>query len=346
MSNTLFVITLLILLAIIAGLFVLVIFLYLQNRAYSKNEQSNSSSDDSDYITGLLRRAEGERQIKLAMSEAPGCLAFIDLDNLKPINDTFGHLSGDKALKIVSDILSAKGSDAIISRIGGDEFLYFIKNENEDDISALMQDIIHEFHLRREEEQFLTPASLSIGLCLSTPSNHYQDVYQKADKALYFTKQHGKNGYHFYHHTYSSLTQRPSIDLERLVESIRKQGSYSGALGVEYREFTHLYEFISNLAIRYEHNIQLVMVTLEPLSSSFPPETLEEAMTCMNAAIRTSLRNVDVCTRFSSQQFLVILTNTTTENISMIITRIFEHFYRSYDNTTVHVHYEAANLKE
>lgn len=338
-----------ILLMIIAGLCAAVFILYRKNVSASQGDIQNPSGDHLDYITGLLGRAEGERRIKAAMSQAPGFLAFIDLDNLKPINDTYGHLAGDKALKIVADILTSKGDDAIISRIGGDEFLLFKKNMNEDAIAALIEDIINAFRMRKEEEQFLTPASLSIGLCLSNPSCHYQDVYQKADKALYFTKQHGKNGYHFYHHTYSTLNKQPSVDLERLVDSIRQQGAYQGALGVEYREFTHLYEFITNMAVRYEHNIQLAMITLEPFPStpsSFSPEALEDAMACMNIAIRNSLRNVDVCTRFSSQQFLVILTNTNTDNISMIVSRIFEQFYRSYDNANVHVHYEAANLKE
>ena len=290
-----------------------------------------------------------KKKIKAALTQAPGFLAFIDLDNLKPINDTYGHLAGDKALKIVGEILSSKGEDAIVSRIGGDEFLFFKTNMSEEAIVALMDSIIEDFHLRKENEQFLSPSSLSIGLCLTTPNCSYQDVYQKADKALYFTKQHGKNGYYFYHHTYSTLYQKPSVDLARLVDSIRKQGAYEGALGVDYREFTHLYEFITNLAIRYEHNIQLSMITLEPFSpskGSFSPEILEEAMSCMNVAIRNSLRNVDVCTRFSSQQFLVILTNTGSENISMIINRIFDQFYRSYNNTNIHVNYETANLKE
>lgn len=339
----------LVLLAIIAGLCIAVYYLYRQNTANTQKDPQHSAGDSSDYITGLLGRAEGERRIQAAISQGPGCLAFIDLDNLKPINDTYGHLAGDKALKIVADILTSYGKDAIISRIGGDEFLFYKKNTGEEAIAGIMESIINDFRAKKEEEQFLSPASLSIGLCLSTPSCHYQDIYQKADKALYFTKQNGKNGFHFYHHTYSTLNKRPSVDLERLVDSIRRQGAYKGALGVEYREFTHLYEFISNLAVRYEHNIQLAMITLEPFSSAastFSPEALEDAMSCMNIAIRNSLRNVDVCTRFSSQQFLVILTNTNTDNISMIVNRIFEQFYRSYDNANVHVHYEAANLKE
>lgn len=326
-------------------LFCLIIIFYFMRHA----DVHDSNADTSDLITGLLSRKEGEKRIKAAMAEAPGCLAFIDLDNLKPINDTFGHLAGDHALKVVSEVLSIHGQDAVISRIGGDEFLFYMLDVDEGKATFIINCIMDSFRSKRETDKILSFASLSIGLCLSTPDSTYADVYQKADKALYFIKQNGKDAYYFYHHAFTNTNQRPSVDLAKLVESIRKQGSYKGALGVEYREFTHLYEFISNLAIRYDQNLQLIMITLEPFNTmpdAFSPEILEEAMSCMNAAIRNSLRNVDVCTRFSSQQFLVILTNAGEENITLIVNRIFNYFYKIFKDPNIHLHYEAANLKE
>ena len=94
-----------ILLMFIAGLCVTIFILYKKNGSIYSNDMKNPTSESSDYITGLLGRAEGERRIKAAMSQAPGFLAFIDLDNLKPINDTYGHLAGDKALKIAKMLL-------------------------------------------------------------------------------------------------------------------------------------------------------------------------------------------------------------------------------------------------
>lgn len=314
------------------------------------NKQSiTDTADTSDYITGLLNRRDGERKIKAAMAQAPGCLAFIDLDNLKPINDTFGHLAGDHAIRVVSDVLKAHGQEAVISRIGGDEFLFYMKDVDEGKANFIIGCIMESFRNKRENDSFLSVASLSIGLCLSTPDSDYTDIYQCADKALYYIKQNGKDDYYFYHQAFSSVKQSPSVDLGRLVESIRRQGAYSGALGVDFREFTHLYEFINNLAIRYEQNLQLIMITIEPYSSTkgeFAPEILDDAMTHMNSAIRGSLRSVDVCTRFSNQQFLVILTNAELQNIEMIVKRIFDQFYKLCDNKNLHLHYEAANLKD
>lgn len=314
-----------------------------------KKEKIDSFPDTSDYITGLLNRRDGERKIKAAMAQSPGCLAFIDLDNLKPINDTYGHLAGDHAIRMVSDVLKAHGQDAVIARIGGDEFLFYMKDVDEGKATFIIGCIMESFRNKKKCDPILGFASLSIGLCLSTPESHYSDVYQNADKALYYIKQNGKNDYYFYHQAFSSANQYPSVDLNRLVESIRKQGAYTGPLGVDFREFTHLYEFINNMGLRYNQNLQLIMITVEPYNSmkgEFAPEILEAAMEFMNTAIRTSLRTVDVCTRFSSQQFLVILTNAETENLEMIVTRIFNQFYKLCNNKNLHLHYEAASLKD
>ena len=341
-TSLLFTITIL----LISALAVAVLVLILQKISASNN---STSSPNTDHITGLLNRFDGERLIKSAITEEPGCLAFIDLDNLKPINDTFGHLAGDHAIRVVSEVLTAHGQDAIISRIGGDEFLFYMIDVDEGKATFIINCIMDAFRSKKETDKYLSFASLSIGLCLSTPESSYDDIYQKADKALYFIKQNGKDGYYFYHQAFNGTDTQPPIDLARLVESIRKQAGYSGALGVEYREFTHIYEFISNLADRYDQNLQLVMITMKPYNSeseALTPEMLEEGMNAMNTAIRGSLRTVDVCTRFSSKQFLVILTNAETENIEMIINRIFDKFYKIYNNPDFRFTYEAANLRD
>lgn len=332
-------------------IFILLLFCIIIVIYFMMNTESRSShTENVDQITGLLTRADGEQKIKSVMTKAPGCLAFIDLDNLKPINDNFGHSAGDHALKVVSEVLGIHGQEAVISRIGGDEFLFYMIDVDEGKATFIINCIMDTFRSKRETDKVLSFASLSIGLCLTTPDSSYDDVYQKADKALYFIKQNGKDAYYFYHHAFAGSSQRPSVDLAKLVDSIRKQGSYQGALGVEYREFTHLYEFITNLSIRYEQNLQLIMITLDPvqntMSEQFSPDVLEDAMSCMNAAIRNSLRNVDVCTRFSSQQFLVILTNAGEENISLIVNRIFNYYYNIFNNSNIQVRYETANLKE
>ena len=308
-------------------------------------EQEKERNSQCDYLTGLLNRKSGEEKIMAAMEEAPGALAFVDLDNLKPINDTMGHLSGDHALRALAEVLQSHSHNAIIARIGGDEFLYYMQKVDEKEARSIVEGIIRSFRSKKDNDNILQLSSISIGLCLTTPADTYQDVYQNADKALYYVKQNGKDGYYFYSHANHNNNHMKAVDLKRLVSSISRQGAYEGSLGVEYREFAKFYEYINKLVDRYDQSLQLIMLTLEPLTpETFSLDDQEEAMNAMKKAISCSLRNVDITTRFSSEQFLIILLDANKENVSMITSRIFEQFYRMYTKNNVSLSYDVADL--
>ncbi|MCM1107192.1 MAG: diguanylate cyclase [Blautia sp.] len=307
-------------------------------------EQEKEKDSQCDYLTGLLSRKYGEAKIIEAMSESPGALAFVDLDNLKVINDTMGHLSGDHAIKALADVLNTHSRGAIITRIGGDEFLYYMINVTEKEARATVEGIIHSFRSKKEDDAILTISSLSIGICMTSPNDKYAEAYQRADKALYYVKQNGKDNYYLYspNQTAGNMT---AVDLKKLVQSLSRQGAYEGSLGVEYREFTKFYEYIGKLTDRYEQGLQLIMLTLEPLHpETFTLDNQEEAMSSMSSAINGTLRNVDISTRFSSEQFLIILFDADKENVEMITRRIFDRFYKLYTKENISLSYDIADL--
>ena len=87
------------------------------------------------------------------------------------------------------------------------------------------------------------------------------------------------------------------------------------------------------------------MVTLQPaVAGSLYIDEKEQAMTCMEKTIQASLRTVDVYTRFSSEQFLIILMNTEKEDINVIMHRIFENFSKVYGGKAVVLDYDVAEL--
>lgn len=308
-------------------------------------EEESQKNEEYDYLTGLLNRKIGENKIVQAMKEQPGCLAFVDLDNLKRTNDTMGHLAGDYALLNVGEVLSEYKNNAIIARVGGDEFLYYMIGANKEEATDIIEGIIRSFERRKENNAYLSVSSLSIGMCISTPKDSYGDVLQKADKALYHMKQSGKAGYYFYTNMLNGSGHKSSIDLDRLVNNLEKQGAYTGSLSVEYREFAKIYDFIRHLVERYDHNMQLIMFTLEPVKEEkFDIDEQENAMNCMENAIKSSLRTVDVSTRFSSKQFLVVLLNAQKEDVDTITNRIFDKFYKTYDSKLIDLNYDIADL--
>ena len=243
-------------------------------------------------------------------------------------NDTYGHKAGDRVLKLVGDTLKANCENSICCRLGGDEFLLFIKEATKESAEERIRKILTEFEEKKSEDSEISPASLSAGLVMCTTDDTYIKTYGRADKALYYVKQNGKNGYSFYKEDDDDLPAE-SVDINKLVESIRNSGSYEGAMDVEYRQFSKFYEFICNLEKRFSHPSKLVMVTLEgEKGEAYYMEELEKAMYYMEQSIRRTVRNVDVVTRYNRQQFLVILVGTDPEGVRIAMDRIIRGYYK------------------
>ncbi len=315
------------------------------NQIMRSIEAEVKKAENMDALTGLWSRKEGEKRILRSMKQKPGCLAFIDLDNLKRTNDTMGHLAGDYALKTVGEVLSAHGKNAIILRMGGDEFVYYLAGADKAQAEERIGNIIAAFEEKRKDDAYLSVSTLSVGLCMTTTEDVYTEVLKKADRALYYVKQSGKCGYYFYNSDINNVKNKHSIDLKRLVENLRIQGSYKGTLNVEYREFAKIYDYVQHLKDRYRYNIKLVMITLDfgGRENVFIDER-ERAMTSMEKTIQASLRSVDVCTRFSGEQFVVILMNSQDEYIDMITGRIINNFRKMYDPKMIGVQFDIADL--
>ena len=134
---------------------------------------------------------------QLEASSPDACHAFIiiDLDHFKKINDLHGHACGDKVLKETAKRIQQHfRSDDIIGRIGGDEFIAFIKNIPSKDF--LIQKLEK---LRYTVVPFCGILTYSMGICLT--SNYgfdFEVLYEKADIALYHSKARGRNCFTFY----------------------------------------------------------------------------------------------------------------------------------------------------
>lgn len=306
---------------------------------------ATQKSEEVDMLTGLDLRGVGQVKISEEMQKADGYLAFIDLDNLKKINDTFGHKSGDRVLKLLGELILGIEEATARCRIGGDEFLMYLPIIDEDRIREIVSGIIDDFNEKKNVDPTIKQASVSVGLCKSTTTDAYDDIVGRADKALYHVKQNGKSGYFFYQQGNGSSKQKSDIDLKQLVKSLENSGSYSGAMDVEYREFAKLYEYVGNLQKRYNHDFNLLMITLEEnKGENLFIDEMENAMSSMEVAIRETIRNVDICTRYSSVQFLVILLEAGDANVDLIVNRIFNAFYKNYTERKVQPRYDVAVL--
>ncbi|WP_116828325.1 putative bifunctional diguanylate cyclase/phosphodiesterase [Pseudomonas syringae] len=158
-----------------------------------------------DNLTGLPNRALLTERIDQAMKRATekgGCFAlmFMDLDGFKPVNDAFGHHTGDLLLRQVAlRLRNSLHRRDTLARVGGDEFVLLVELQHPEDALAVARQQVNEvgnpFIIGEHQLQI----SLSIGICVYPGNGSTQhELLINADAAMYHTKAAGKNGYSFF----------------------------------------------------------------------------------------------------------------------------------------------------
>jgi diguanylate cyclase (GGDEF)-like protein len=147
----------------------------------------------TDYLTGLANRPEFERSMDRAVANAQRhkrrlALMMLDLDNLKDINDTYGHHIGDEAIRVLAQELqrAVRATDTC-GRLGGDEFGVAMPEADERDardIAARVRESLEHLTL----EKLPVPVEFSIGITSWRPGMDWQAMYESADKNLYVDK--------------------------------------------------------------------------------------------------------------------------------------------------------------
>ena len=153
----------------------------------------------NDALTGLNNRRLADRYISSAIKESsvenPICVFMMDIDDFKIINDRYGHLEGDKALKQIAEALMQAVSRyrGFLARWGGDEFVVALTDMRENTIERFRADLKHELSKLQDTVDIPVELNLSIGeeLC-ADQTRSLADVIEKADESLYMAKANKK----------------------------------------------------------------------------------------------------------------------------------------------------------
>ena len=173
-------------------------------------EAGSWASDKNDHLTNLPTRDvlkdRIDHSIRIAkrMNNVAHGLIYLDLDDFKPINDTYGHDVGDMVLLEVSERLTAclRESDTV-SRLGGDEFVCFLNNlRDASDAKIVAERILHAVRQPYRIGESLTEVNASLGVSLwPTDAASSDELLKAADVAMYDAKHSGKNVVSFYNAT-------------------------------------------------------------------------------------------------------------------------------------------------
>lgn len=153
-----------------------------------------------DQLTGSLNRRGLDDVFERESARAdrrntPLCVAMLDLDNFKKLNDTYGHLAGDGALKhLVKVVRDTLRSMDVIARFGGEEFLILLPETTVEAAAAAMvrvqRELTRHFFMHENEKMLIT---FSCGVALRIPNEDQASLMARADRAMYQAKQSGKN---------------------------------------------------------------------------------------------------------------------------------------------------------
>lgn len=163
-------------------------------RAQARIDELQASAD-TDFLLGIPNRRGFEREFTRSIAfirryHARGALIMLDVDRLKPINDTYGHAAGDQVLKaIVGALLEQVRSSDLIGRLGGDEFALLLWNLSETDArakAALLEESIDQ--LSFVFRGHTVTAGVSAGVALLGPHIEAHRALEEADRAMYVRK--------------------------------------------------------------------------------------------------------------------------------------------------------------
>lgn len=168
-----------------------------------QKEQYLESIAFHDQLTGILNRRAFYTQLEHTVASATESgqllgVLLLDCDNLKPINDRYGHVVGDLMLKKIAQRMEHAVPSSLLARIGGDEFLMVVPLHAEIELVMVAERILHDLRKPWTYDEFTFYISMSIGTATyPIAASDIHEVIRAADQAMYKAKKRGGNKYWF-----------------------------------------------------------------------------------------------------------------------------------------------------
>lgn len=160
--------------------------------------QAYKNLADTDELTGLWNRRAFNRSLARIYQEKRqlivSTLILIDIDRFKNLNDRHGHLVGDRVLKEVAEVMRSKcGPHVSLYRVGGEEFALIVEGLGDASTLELADRIRQAVENHIVDDKVELSVTISAGICKATDGSSPEDLFTKADGALYASKSEGRN---------------------------------------------------------------------------------------------------------------------------------------------------------
>lgn len=152
----------------------------------------------TDALTGLANRRSVMGRldhliVEARRSSSPLALVVFDIDHFKSVNDTYGHVEGDKVLKNVAEIAASQAREKdVIGRVGGEEFVWVVPGATESIARVMSERLRHAIALGSATDE-VPAVTISAGIAELDPQDTSLTLFARADSALYEAKSRGRN---------------------------------------------------------------------------------------------------------------------------------------------------------
>lgn len=300
-----------------------------------KQMQFFARNAETDQLTGFLNKAASEARMDKLCSESTGLLCVLDLDAFKMVNDIFGHDIGDQVLVMFSRVLKKNlRKDDECGRIGGDEFIVFLRNMSDrDDLDRFARRINEEYQAGTREimgEKLTFSAGVSVGaVAVPEYGREYPELFHMADQALYVVKKNGKHGGRLY----TDLEQgkgntHRELNLETITAILEERMEAPSAMWMGRDVFGSIYKYMVRYMDRYHSSAYRVLLTLK-VASDVPDSERADIIVQFRRKIRNSLRNSDVMMECGDNQLFLLLPEIQDHDIDRVIGRLLRRWNES-----------------
>ena len=183
------------------GFFMLPVFMIRLNRAIEHERMLART----DFLTGVLNARFFRELAQMEINRSRRykrtfTIAFIDVDNFKTINDTFGHTEGDTVLRaIATNIKTHLRKTDFVARVGGDEFVVLLPETNKQTAPIVMSNMQHALLKEMDENGWSVTFSIGV-LTLTAPQISVDEMLGRVDQLMYVVKNGSKNNIHYASH--------------------------------------------------------------------------------------------------------------------------------------------------
>jgi len=144
---------------------------------------------------------------------------------------------------------------------------------------------------------------------------------------------------------YEGGTGEKLVSIDDVLDIIEDSSKEKGAFSAAYSEFVKLFKYLENICRRFGHKCFLVMVSMESETGEMISlEDIDVAIEAFDISVRQTIREVDVCTRLNDNKYLIILVDSGEDNITDIMERIINHYYKIQGRTTIEPKYETRKI--